>query len=93
MKERMREILAYEYGNVLKDAIVVGNYGRKRCLKNIWEHLEMELFESTSHYFVAPKSISFKRRRKVNTIWKKYEITENGRISIFSTMERLKLVD
>jgi hypothetical protein len=37
--------------------------------------------------------MNFKRRTKIGNIWKKYEVTENGRISVFSMIERLKLVD
>jgi hypothetical protein len=36
--------------------------------------------------------LSFNKVTKLNCLWKKYHITENNRISVFSVMERLKLV-
>lgn len=84
-------MLAYEYGKIFRDAIAISNYGKK-VLKNIWDLQNMTLVEPTLEYIIPSGNLSFKRRCKINTIWKKYETTENGRISLFSTMERLKLV-
>ena len=75
----------------MRDAITVVNTSRKGILKSMWDIKNIELMEPTIEYIV-PSTLTFKRRTKINTIWKKYEVTENGRISIFSTMERLKLV-
>jgi hypothetical protein len=57
----------------------------------MWDLQNFELFEPSFEYFIPHNNLSYKRRCKINTIWKKYEVTESGRISLFSSMERLKL--
>lgn len=93
LKERLREILGYEYGVIMREALKVANeYGRNR-MKSLWDYNGEKMFEPSAEYFVPTKRVqTFKSRCKVNIIWKKYEVSESGRISIFSLMERIKLV-
>ena len=49
--------------------------------------------EAYVDYQQTPKSISFKKKSKLNALWKNYQLTENGKVSLFSAMERLKLVN
>jgi hypothetical protein len=37
IKERLREILAYEYGWIMRDAIAVTNYLKPGILKTMWD--------------------------------------------------------
>lgn len=76
----------------MRDAIKIANYNRPGCLKTMWDLKDLEILEPTFEYFVPPNNLSYKRKCKINTIWKKYEVTESKRISLFSNMERLKIV-
>lgn len=51
----------------------------------------LEPFEFHMKYFDCEKNISFKKQIKCQALWKNYQVTESGKISLFSSMERLKL--
>ena len=59
----------------------------------MWDTSSIDFFEPNYEYFIPNNTLSFKKRRKINTLWKKYQVTENGRISLFSSLERIKLVN
>ena len=57
----------------------------------MWDLIETEPFESFIPYQITEKRLAFSQRNKLNALWKKYCITETGKTSIFSVMERLKM--
>ena len=58
----------------------------------MWNYLKIDPIEPYVDYFATPGNVGFQKKAKLNAIWKKYVVTENGRISIFANMERIKLV-
>ena len=92
IKQRKREIMALSYLTLFKEAIQMINYSKK-LLFNIWDMLEIEYFQPKSGFFLNPTNISFKNKSKINAIWKKYQTTETGNVSIFHNLERIKLVN
>ena len=50
-------------------------------LSNIWDYIAIEPVDPFIEYYRTPSNISFKKKYKCNSIWKKYLITEKGTIS------------
>lgn len=99
MKIRKKEEISYKYKLMLTDTMKFVNSdiyaikGKKpRPLQTFWAYLGLDPIEPYVDYFKTPKNISFNKFSKLEAIWKNYQITENGRVSLFSCMERVKLV-
>lgn len=45
------------------------------------------------NYFRTPTNVSFKKKTKINQIWKNYVVSQTGRVSQISNMERVKLIN
>jgi hypothetical protein len=39
-----------------------------------------------------PENISFQKKQKCISVWKKYKVAENSKLSLFNSMERIKLI-
>ncbi|CAD8106362.1 unnamed protein product [Paramecium primaurelia] len=90
IKASKREMLAMNYLELLQEGLEVTNY-QNRQLFTIWDIIGIQPFEPFIPYNITPKNVAFSSQIKLNSIWKKYRVTETGRISLFSTMERMKL--
>ncbi len=66
---------------------------KERKFNNLWDAMLVEPMEPYFEYFTTPRNISFCKRGKLYNIWKNYIVTETGRTSHFSLMERMKLVN
>ncbi len=100
MKLRRRQIMAYHMQKVLNEALLLANEDvakdKKRAhlqLKSLWNYMNIEPIEPYVKFFLTPDNISFKKKMKMSALWKIYQISENGRTSIFAPMERIKLVN
>ncbi len=69
------------------------NKSNTKILKTIWDYIGINPMNPYAEYFRIPENISFKKRCKCNQVWQNYIVTENGRISVFSKMERMKLMN
>lgn len=59
----------------------------------MWDREGMNPIDPYFEYFITPEKIGTKKSYNCKVIWKHYINTENGRCSLFSNMERLKLVN
>ncbi|CAD8208434.1 unnamed protein product [Paramecium octaurelia] len=95
LKERQRGLLAQAYGTAMRDGMQIINNAKGNLLKCIWDFSFGELYNIaiSSEYTVSGRRFSYKKKSRINTIWKKYQVSESGRISVFSIMERIKLAN
>jgi NAD+--asparagine ADP-ribosyltransferase len=69
------------------------NYPFKyKKLKNLWDQVKLEPFETYCEFFRMPENISFQKKQKCISVWKKYKVGENSKLSLFNSMERIKLI-
>ena len=88
-----QQIMADQYKEIFLKALEVINYSNKKGhLMNLWNFLNLKPIEPAVEYVNIPENISFKKRWMMSMLWKKFQVTETGYTSIFSCMERLKLV-
>ena len=87
--------MAHEYKKKFETALTVINYPfrGKKFFKNIWDRIGFKEQPCFYEYFTLPSNISFKKRLKADIIWQGHILTETGRVSQFSNMERLKLIN
>lgn len=100
MKLRRRQIFAYHIKNVLREALQLANEDvlkdkKKKHfrLMSLWDFVDLEPIEPYVKFFLTPDNISFKKKMKMAALWKVYQISQNGRTSIFAPMERIKLTN
>jgi hypothetical protein len=66
---------------------------KKRVLNTIWDEIGIDPFEQYVTYTMTRARQAFSQRNRLNAVWAKYQICETGKTSIFSTMERIKLIN
>ncbi|EAR99585.2 calcium-activated chloride channel protein (macronuclear) [Tetrahymena thermophila SB210] len=95
IKQYQYQILAFKYREEFIKALDAANYPYPfhQNLKNLWDYMNMNPQETYVNYFRTPKNISFQKKVKLNQAWVKYEVTQNGKQSLFNNMERLKIVN
>ncbi|KAL4508263.1 hypothetical protein ABPG72_003567 [Tetrahymena utriculariae] len=95
IKQYQYQILAFKYREEFIKALDAANYPYPfhYNLKNLWDYMNMSPQETYVNFFRTPKNISFQKKVKINQAWVKYEVTQNGKQSIFNNMERLKIVN
>lgn len=52
----------------------------------------MDIIDPHVEFYKTPIEISSSKQKKCQVVWKNYVVSENGRTSLFSQMERIKLV-
>lgn len=68
-------------------------YSHGPIMKCLWDYEQFHIIQPSFEYLSPTSTMSFKKKCKILTIWRKYQISESGRVSNFSIMERLKLVN
>jgi hypothetical protein len=58
----------------MRDGMLIINNAKGNLLKCIWDYSFGSLFDIaiSSEYSVAAKGFSFKKKSRINTIWRKY---------------------
>lgn len=93
-KNELRKNISEEFKELFLKALEVVNYQyKKKILATIWDYNRMDYKEAFFDYFITPKNKSFKVRQKLDSMWKRFVVTETGFHSLFNRMERLKLAD
>ncbi|CAK59659.1 unnamed protein product (macronuclear) [Paramecium tetraurelia] len=91
VKVLKKEQLAKSYLDLFQDALYITNLGSIKQLKTIWDLAEIAPFEPFITYKITSDKLAKSQQCKLNAIWKQYCVTETGKISLFSNMERIKI--
>lgn len=94
---KQHSILALEYKRLFEKALQIINYRRqgshRNYLRTLWNFMGLNPVQPFAEYSITPKNISYAKQFKYESLWQKYIVTESGEGSLFSSMERLKLVN
>ena len=92
VKNQRRILLAQGYEKLFLRALeIVNSQFKKKMLLTIWDHSGMTYQEAFFDYIQTPNRMSFRVKNKIDAIWKRYQVTEKGTLSLFTRVERLKL--
>ncbi|CAD8182922.1 unnamed protein product [Paramecium pentaurelia] len=91
VKVLKKEQLAKAYLDLFQEALQITNLGSIKPLKTIWDLADIAPFEPFITYKLTADKLAKSQQCKINALWKQYCITETGKISLFSNMERMKI--
>ena len=83
------EKLSEKYKKVFMAAY--SSLSKKGILKSFWDYLEEKPMNPYTDYFNPARTIAFSQKMIIKAIWKKYQITETGKYSVFLNIEKMKL--
>ncbi|CAD8140605.1 unnamed protein product [Paramecium pentaurelia] len=87
-----QERLAQKYFRIFEEALKVANTEGK-VLFNFWDMIHFERLDSYVIFTKPTKTCSTTMKYQHKMCWCKYQINEEKKISLFSSSERLKLVE
>ncbi|CAD8175924.1 unnamed protein product [Paramecium octaurelia] len=91
IKILQKERLAYNYMQAFIESLEVAN-DSKKYLKNLWDQVDLTPQEPYINFRRPTKKMAPTLQAQQQMIWCKYQKDEDGNISVFSSIDRLKLV-